>query len=580
MQINWDDQYPIYSSLGLVTHTRQDTGQLAIRFDDFNFGITATSLSLEGRSPKNLVDLGIIRAVCDVTIAGTLAPQEVYFLKIKNLPLGTHYFYVPPGYIPVNAKLATTTNISLSGFQVIDGVLTVNNDIVIVKNQTDETENDIYLAKTGAWTKYTASYQNYYATPFLLSVTSGVGNGGKTYLVSRITFIVSYSPTYHFEFNSITIILYSSYDDAVDEINPIIPPENTQFSLNFFNKIYTPIACVEMAAANVADIYCCPAPTEYLQTFPDHVEIVLEAGSLGSGTPGATFLLTMFYDGGTGTLLTPGYSNQISTYDGAEFTTAGAFGGRFWHTDYSYPVCSGTPKKTPTNFFQWARDYGQYSITRYQTSSYADLCAAYPASFWQGWKYAAADYQALPQGYEMTGSSISNRVATHVPRILSVELKSAQTIPPTISCYLVDAVFQRTTVDIPSGDDIALGTIDVTLTYDAVSSTYYGPVANYYNIPGRLSMPIGILPTVASGSQFLVNGINWKVNSSNQIYYEKYLSSGAMDNTITLFYSSYSDARKPTPSTLNFYKTNSYSVYTETNGSLLRSDPTTQTATP
>ena len=93
-------------------------------------------------------------------------------------------------------------------------------------------------------------------------------------------------------------------------------------------------------------------------------------------------------------------------------------------------------------------------------------------------------------------------------------------------------------------------------------------------------MPIGILPTVASGSQFLVNGINWKVNSSNQIYYEKYLSSGAMDNTITLFYSGYSDARKPTPATLNFYQTNSYSVYTETNGSLMRSDPTTQTATP
>ena len=589
MQINWDDQYPIYSSLGLVTHTRQDTGQLAIRFDDFNFGITATSLSLEGRSPKNLVDLGIIRAVCDVTIAGILAPQEVYFLKIKNLPLGTHYFYVPPGYIPVNAKLATTTNISLSGFQVIDGILTVNNDIVIVKNQTDETENDIYLAKTGAWTKYTASYQNYYATPFLLSVTSGLGNGGKTYLVTRITVIVSYLPTYHFEFNSITIILYSSYDDAVDEINPIIPPENTQFRLNFFNKIYTPIACLEMATADVSDIYCCPAPTEYLQTFPDHVEMVF---------PTETVVARLFDPSAT----------YVSTYNGSTYSGINYF----VHYEYDATIsCSGTPRTNNRRFF-WFRvvdGSGTYQaqLLNYVLGSGADICAAswtyYLDYYYRVWRsnenysyetpvslpsYADFDFsQATPHEWTSYNTALSpatyssNYPVGGAPFFLSFDIQYGQTIPPIITCYLINAVFKRTTTDIPSGDDIAIGTIDVELTYDAASSTYYGPVASYYNIPGRLSMPAGLLPTVASGKRFLNSSLPfWKVNSSNQIYFEHYLSAGAPNNTITLSYSGYSDARKPTPSTLNFYQTNSYSVYTETNGSLLRSDPTTQTATP
>jgi hypothetical protein len=589
MQIYWDDQYPIYSSLGLVTHTRQDTGELAIRFDDFNFGITATSLSREGRSPKNFVDLGIIRTVCDVTVAGFLVPQEVYFLKIKNLPEGNQYFYVPPGWIPTNAKLATTANISLTGLQVVDGIMTALNDIVVVQNQTDEAENDIYTAKSGAWVRYTLLYQTYYGTPFLLSVTSGVSNGGRTFSVSRITEVISFAYVYHLEFNPVTIILYSSYEDAVAEIDPIIPPENTQFNLNFFNKIYAPIACVEMAAADVADIYCCPPPTEYLQTFPDHVELVF---------PTETVVARLFDPSAT----------YVSTYNGAIYSGINYF----VHYEYDAPIlCSGVSRTNNRRFF-WFRvvdGIGTYQaqLLNYILGSGADVCAAswtyYLDYYYRVWRsnenysyespvslpsYAAFDFsQATPHEWTSYNTALSpatfssNYPASYSPTLLSFDIQYAQTIPPTITCYLIDAVFQRTTVGIPSGDDIALGTLSVTLTYDAASSTYYGPVANYYNIPGRLSMPAGLLPTVASGKRFLNSSLlNWKVNSSNQIYYEHYLSSGGLSSDITLFYSGYSDARKPTPATSEFYKTNSYYVYTNTNGSLMRSDPTTQTATP
>ena len=50
---------------------------------------------------------------------------------------------------------ATTVNITLSGLQTIDGVSLVLNQRVLVKDQTDKTENGIYLAKSGSWVRDT-----------------------------------------------------------------------------------------------------------------------------------------------------------------------------------------------------------------------------------------------------------------------------------------------------------------------------------------------------------------------------------------------------------------------------------------
>jgi hypothetical protein len=47
---------------------------------------------------------------------------------------------------------ATTANITLSGEQTIDGVLTAESR-VLVKNQTDPAENGIYRTSTGDWTR-------------------------------------------------------------------------------------------------------------------------------------------------------------------------------------------------------------------------------------------------------------------------------------------------------------------------------------------------------------------------------------------------------------------------------------------
>lgn len=50
-------------------------------------------------------------------------------------------------------RVATTANITLSGVQTINGVAVVAEDRVLVKNQTDTTENGIYDVSAGSWTR-------------------------------------------------------------------------------------------------------------------------------------------------------------------------------------------------------------------------------------------------------------------------------------------------------------------------------------------------------------------------------------------------------------------------------------------
>lgn len=55
--------------------------------------------------------------------------------------------------IKVPCKAATTSNLTLSGEQTVDGVSCTAGDRVLVKNQTSSVDNGIYVCDTGTWTR-------------------------------------------------------------------------------------------------------------------------------------------------------------------------------------------------------------------------------------------------------------------------------------------------------------------------------------------------------------------------------------------------------------------------------------------
>src|SRR3990167_4656502 len=76
-------------------------------------------------------------------------------------------------------RAATTANITLSAAQTIDGVAIVADDRVLVKNQTDATENGIYIADSSSWDRAPDfDGNNDVATGSIIYVHSGTANSG------------------------------------------------------------------------------------------------------------------------------------------------------------------------------------------------------------------------------------------------------------------------------------------------------------------------------------------------------------------------------------------------------------------
>jgi hypothetical protein len=88
-----------------------------------------------------------------------------------------------------SAKLATTANITLNGIQTIDGVVTVVNDRVLVKNQTLQQNNGVWVVTANAWTRaddYNSAIEA--ADGSFVFVRSGTTNGGSGFVqISSVT---------------------------------------------------------------------------------------------------------------------------------------------------------------------------------------------------------------------------------------------------------------------------------------------------------------------------------------------------------------------------------------------------------
>lgn len=100
---------------------------------------------------------------------------------VKNLVNSTFSGLV----VQPSCRLATTTNITLSGTQTIDGISAVASDRILVKDQNTASENGVYVVSAGAWSRATNFDSSGEVLPgSYFYIEDGSNNGGTTWVLS------------------------------------------------------------------------------------------------------------------------------------------------------------------------------------------------------------------------------------------------------------------------------------------------------------------------------------------------------------------------------------------------------------
>lgn len=161
---------------GVLWDAGTDTFTIGIETQNCNYGQVF-------RSTYNIWQLGMLVQGCIEGIRFGWAEGDAY----SDIALCFQHFELngigSSAKDAVNCDCATTANITLSGVQTIDGVAGAVNRKVLVKNQTDTTQNSVYLMQSGAWTR--ASHSAGFTTTFrgAFHSVSGGSQAGQTFKV-------------------------------------------------------------------------------------------------------------------------------------------------------------------------------------------------------------------------------------------------------------------------------------------------------------------------------------------------------------------------------------------------------------
>jgi len=113
-------------------------------------GLTITNSTLDSSpigstSPSTGVFTNIATTTGTISTQPTGATDIVNLLALQSYAAGISW--------KQPCAVATLTNITLSGLQTIDTYTTLDGDRVLVKDQTNQANNGIYIASAGAWTR-------------------------------------------------------------------------------------------------------------------------------------------------------------------------------------------------------------------------------------------------------------------------------------------------------------------------------------------------------------------------------------------------------------------------------------------
>lgn len=124
--------------LGRTNHTGT---QLAVTISDFASSVRSNTLN-QMATPNSDVSLGSFK-ITNLS-NGTAPTDAVNFSQLQAVQNGTVW--------KDKVAITTTSNLTLTGEQTVDGVVT-NASRILVKSQTVASQNGIYVTGVGAWTR-------------------------------------------------------------------------------------------------------------------------------------------------------------------------------------------------------------------------------------------------------------------------------------------------------------------------------------------------------------------------------------------------------------------------------------------
>lgn len=136
--------------LGRANHTGT---QLSSTISDLASVVKAYRLD-EFAAPTANVSLGgfKITSLAAPTVAGDAATYDFVISQVQAASSGIS--------VKDPVRVVSTTNVALTGLQTIDGVTLIASDRVLLVAQTDATQNGVYAAAAGAWSRTVAENED------------------------------------------------------------------------------------------------------------------------------------------------------------------------------------------------------------------------------------------------------------------------------------------------------------------------------------------------------------------------------------------------------------------------------------
>jgi hypothetical protein len=253
-------------------------------------------------------------------------------------------------------RAATTANITLSGTQTVDGVALQVGDRILVKNQTDATENGIYIVAAGAWARAEdANTGTELWGSAVYTQSGGVVNGGTQWANSNSSAITI--GVTNITFGQIAGAGVYASGTGLTLTGNVFAIDSTVATLTgiqiLTNKTLTAPQINFGSDANYDVIYRNNSGvTTRLPLGANGTALGANAGALGYYTPSSLVgsqNASFFWGSPTGASgnLTPRYINTLDL--NYQFTTFGSiFTDNFAGSAYSGYTTFGTPTVTPT----------------------------------------------------------------------------------------------------------------------------------------------------------------------------------------------------------------------------------------